>query len=44
MMTIRRGGSPHRGGLAVVVRTGHIAAIQVLEATAPDNGAAVLDL
>jgi hypothetical protein len=29
--------------LAVLARTGHIAAIQVLEATVPDNGAAVLD-
>ena len=29
--------------LALLARTGHIAAIQVLEATVPDNGAAVLD-
>jgi hypothetical protein len=29
--------------LAVLARTGHIAAIQVLEATVPDNGSAVFD-
>jgi hypothetical protein len=29
--------------LALLARTGHVAAIQVLEATVPDNGAAVLD-
>ena len=36
-----RGGSPHGGALAVLARTGHVAAIQVLEATVLDNGATV---